>query len=453
MNRITSRLAARAGTRQIEAIIKADAAADSADRAITRLWSQVLALLRSTSNPWEAHHRTRHLFRDLAPTLHNTLSDSLTGIASWGHQSAVANLVRTLPRDYLALAAGRRFATLESRELREDLARDFAGIITLGIDAGGQLVARDRAAHLREPARQGMTIEEQYELFKRLLFPPPSMADLTRIVFGAFHGVRWDQRLAGVSRLASPEQMAGVIMAGYSQGKNQREIAKDLMPIVDNVRSAAKRIARTEGMRIAGEIQMDAHERLGSLCVGYQILATLDQHTRPAHRARNGQIFYKQPEVGQKGIDQMPRPPLESDGSLAWNCRCTLVPVLAPPSSLPKETGPVFTTAEDKLIPDPTIYADWWQQADDRRRRLAVGSRRYSVAKDVLGHTPRYEHLVDPQTGALLSLDRLRAESPADRLARVALVRGEMAQRRAEIRTVATWGSATAPERVLVPSG
>jgi uncharacterized protein with gpF-like domain len=75
------------------------------------------------------------------------------------------------------------------------------------------------------------------------------------------------------------------------------------------------------------------------LLIGYQVHATLDQHTRPWHKQRDGTVYYKNPGPGQKGMAQMPNPPDEAADPrerppgtphTAWNCRCYLTPVLRP---------------------------------------------------------------------------------------------------------------------------
>jgi SPP1 gp7 family putative phage head morphogenesis protein len=105
-------------------------------------------------------------------------------------------------------------------------------------------------------------------------------------------------------------------------------IAREILPAVQNVQASARRIARTESLRVAAAVQMEAHAGLGSLVVGYRINATLDKNTRPEHRARDGTAYYAHPQGDQLGYDQMPRPPQESDGSMAWNCRCWLSPLI-----------------------------------------------------------------------------------------------------------------------------
>jgi SPP1 gp7 family putative phage head morphogenesis protein len=144
-----------------------------------------------------------------------------------------------------------------------------------------------------------------------------------RIVFGTDWARRFDQ----LSRLASPEALAGIVASGIANGLKHRQIAAQLRPVVQGVQSSARRIARTEGMRVAHEVQIQTWEQIPDLIIAYRIHATLDENTRPEHRARDGTVYHRQPLDGQKGFDEMPRPPMEADGKVAHNCRCFLTPI------------------------------------------------------------------------------------------------------------------------------
>jgi SPP1 gp7 family putative phage head morphogenesis protein len=274
-----------------------------------------------------------------------------------------------------------------------------------------------------------------------------------RILFAPSGGRTWQDRVASLTRLAQPEQLASILASGMAAGKAQREIANDLLPAVNNVRSSARRIARTEGLRVAHAVQMDAHEQLGDLKIGYQIRAQLDQNTRPWHASRSGTIYYDQPTATQKGPAQRPNPPEEAlDPSerpagtpqLAHNCRCSLSPVLAPPPEIADDPAKlaVFQNNAGSVIPDPADYAEWFSTADQRRRRIAVGSRRYDVVAGNLSdlRVPEWDDFLDPDTGDLVSLSRLKAESAAERAERTAKAKALIAERARLIRTTSTFG-------------
>ena len=74
---------------------------------------------------------------------------------------------------------------------------------------------------------------------------------------------------------------------------------------------------------------MQAHAQLGDLVIGYMLHSAFSEHTRSWHANRDGNIYYFDPEPGEKGMYQMPNPPLEPDDPaerpagtphMAWNC-------------------------------------------------------------------------------------------------------------------------------------
>lgn len=88
------------------------------------------------------------------------------------------------------------------------------------------------------------------------------------------------------------------------------------------MRNIAYKIGRTSVSQMAGNVSKKIYESLPRQLVGFQVHGILDDRIRPAHRERNGTIYYKNPRYGNKGFDQMPNPPMEADGTHAWNCRC-----------------------------------------------------------------------------------------------------------------------------------
>lgn len=208
----------------------------------------------------------------------------------------------------------------------------FSVLRDLGVRAVGVMVPRKQADTFRElfaPPPEPETQPPAGDLFDRLLFPAPNEADVLRWLAPLIRPADW-QRIGGDADRRLPEELAGAVATGLALGKTQREVAKDLLPFLDGSRVRARRAARTFGLVAAHQGQMDAWGGLeaAGLLVGYQIHATLDANTRPEHRRRDGTVYYKAPKAGQKGLGEMPRPPREADGSIAWNCRCYLTAVL-----------------------------------------------------------------------------------------------------------------------------
>ncbi len=441
MNRITSRLIARYGVRQLEMLHQANTAADAAELHVAAAWQKLLDYIRTRPrDPWAARIHIAHILAPLGPALATELRKRFRRLAKWGHAAAVDPLVDELPSKFVRARASVAAAVLheehEADKTEPGQVRVQYGRESLAMPGGLQVLntahARERA---REPARK-VSRDRARELFEAILFPPPSEEEVDAIVFST----DWERRIMALTGLAPPEEIAAKLTAGFVQGKSMQAVAHDLVPVLDGVRASARRVARTEGVRVGHESQMAAWENLGDLRIGYQIHATLDQHTRPKHAARNGTIYYREPAPGQESEDEMPRPPIEEDGSVAHNCRCHNTPVLRSLAELTDnpEAMALFTTAKDKIIPDPVVYSQWFDGADDKRRRLAVGARRYEVVRDRLdGRLPSWGDFLDPNSGKLMHVETLRREPDADRFTRRAAVAELMAERKRAIQRAA----------------
>lgn len=282
--------------RQLRADERARGVARRINATINAYWAEILELIPET--PYAAtrqQSRILHLTRQLNAHLQHQLTLELLGVGRWAHNSA-------------ARALTRRARTLVSRERFEDPREpdpEFGAVI-FGPD--GSIVRRPE-----------LLPTGRYD-YSRLMIQPPSMSELTRIVGPA------PLRL---TKLFDPEKTARVIWQGISQGHDRRTIAKSLEKVLNNDAVAARRVARTEGLRVATHTQLAASEQIPDLITGYQVLATLDSRTRPEHRQRHGTIYHRNPKPGQKGFDQMPHPPIEADGTIAYNCRCMVAPVFA----------------------------------------------------------------------------------------------------------------------------
>ncbi len=452
MNRLTSRLAAHGAARQVDASIRADACADAADAAVRRVWAQALRLLRE---PWPAAHRAAlALFRGLLPGIVGETAAALARQARWGWRAARADLKATLPRAYLERAAVRKITEGRNERLHRGSApgRDHGaevrqragrgvglgapGIAAAGPGPGGRGLLEDDSAPAAPALDWTDLIASSADPFD-LIFPPPSEADVAAVVYAG----DWRARLASGTRLATPEALASALAGGLAAGKTQQQIARDLLPLVGGVRSSARRVARTEGLRVANAAQMACHRQLGDMVVGFMIHSTHGPHSRSWHQLRSGTVYHADPKPGEKGYRQMPNPPDEAEDpgerppgtpQTAQNCLCYLTPVLTPLE------GDSHGGAAADLEPDPAVFADWFSAADVRRRRLAVGARRYAAVGD--GDRGRWDVFVDPDTGALLSAAELKAESPADRAVRVAKVKALIDRRREDVRRAARLG-------------
>lgn len=281
------------------------------DRLVRDAWSRVLALI--PDNP-STHHAiaflpamVRREVSHLAAALPKAYQRELYDLALWGHATAARSIS----------AAARRHQ--RKSEKKRDPKVNTGGEVTF--TALGSVVTQPALVPPKPPPPGSIAAAAGGDRFdySGLVIQPPTVAEITRIVGPV---------PLSLTRLGA-EKAAATVWQGIASGQNRLQIAKSLQKQFDGYAAAARRVARTEGLRVATETQLSASEQLSDMITGYQILATLDDRTRPEHRERHGRIYYRDPKGNQKGFDEMPRPPIDPGGEMAWNCRCTMAPVFA----------------------------------------------------------------------------------------------------------------------------
>ncbi len=417
-----SLLAARHAVYEVEVLDQADRAAAQVDRAILRIWR---ALLTVIAEDYGTHNYTRALavLRQFPFAVAGTLRKSLSDIYVAGHDAAARATVEVVPLRLLRQAG--------------PVLEDAPGLVR--VTPTGP-----------EPVAKMPTTDEEKQRIRELMFPAPEPSEVLDRLGPMVAPAGW-AAIGGDTEKKLPQEIAQAIAVGIAQGRTQREIADGLLPYFDGSRARATRTARTFGMMVAHEGRMRAYDQIGDMLVGYQIHATRDENTRPEHAARDGTIYYVKPGPGQKGVDEMPRPPREADGSMAWNCRCWTSPVLEPiPLTVEKQA--VFTNAARELVPDPVDYSEWFNRASEAHRAKAVGVRRYFAARDRLDRDPVYADFLDPETGKLLPVDEIKRETDIQQVARRTQVDSLTAQRQQQIREVLTFGFEQPPPTAPTPT-
>jgi len=399
-NYLTSVLSAHLDTAQVRTFRHATRIENGTDRLILAQWRLALRALKYRRKGWESR-----------------LINAIAGIAPVARQRIEAGL-----KDQAKLAAKTARETL--------LAQVPVQVLSVAADAHAERLTERRA-----------TPAERREI-GRILFPPMTTVRAAELTYRHTGNVSWTNRLTQATRLATPDQIAPIVHE-WARGKlPPRELERRLMPVVQNVRVSAKRIARAEAAHIATVARMEEYERLGSMIIGYQVWGTMDSRIRPHHAARNGNIYYRNPGPNQLSMAEMPRPPIDEDGTLAFNCRCWLTPVVDVQPQI--ETDPaakaLFTDAAGKLVPDPSVYNDWFSKASDEDRREAVGARRFRTMRDKLQADPDWGHFLDPETGHLMPVDRLAAETDRQMAARMAKVNDLLAKRKVLAEKVLNYG-------------
>ena len=141
-------------------------------------------------------------------------------------------------------------------------------------------------------------------------------------------GIAADQRDTRSVTMAEARLSDGqVLRNSRAEARTGKQIAADLTDVFDGYAGAARRVARTAGLQVATQTQLAVSEQIPDMVAGYELNTVLDERVRPEHRAAHGRRFYRVPKAGQRGMNEMPQPPIWG-GQVAWNCRCFLVPII-----------------------------------------------------------------------------------------------------------------------------
>lgn len=345
-------------------------------------------------------HQIRQLLNELPKALGKSVYESLLRAGQIAAEGTLIALVRTLPPAYFLVE-------MQAQEA-------IGGAVLKALLAPFRLK--------KEPALQRATFKQRLHA---LLIEPIKASILEKIVLGGARAIQL--MMANVARMLNPRKIADILIKGISTGLNRVQIMQQLRDELGMTRSEAKRTARTEGARVATESNMAAYDELGDSVTGYMIHATPNPDSRYWHKHRSGTAYYKFPKEGQKGLRQMPRPPMEAEDEkerpadtpqTAWNCLCYLQPLFHALDDLPE----LPETAQHKIVPDVSIYANWFKQTPEKLKRRAVGSRRFDLVMSMHPDAGYYHFIGDD--GQLLSMDAIRAETADETLKRVARVAG-----------------------------
>lgn len=295
----TYRLAADVSRRQRAMRRLADSHGARIDDDLDDLWQDILRLI------WNGGRRSwTSVFRDALSMFHHV-------------QAITSNSLRHAFGDVWAVS-------------RQQAAADLLG--ALPMERRAAIMARRLGRHaIYDPTARNDN------LFLSMILPPPERSAIDVMIDRLVRP--YDEQAVGDKVKRLPHDLATQLANGMAQGKTQREVAADMLPYMEGSRVRARRAARTFGMYVAHQAQMDCHEQLGDMIAGYEIHSTKgNPHSRKWHLDRDGTIYYRQPKLGQKGFYQMPRPPMEAADprerplgtpQVAFGCLCWLVPRFA----------------------------------------------------------------------------------------------------------------------------
>lgn len=419
-NLVTSKLAARLGTAHLELHEFLDHEAERAAAIVdSYAWKLVkLANQQPPLHPYQLEMEVRNLLDKLPNVIGKRVYDSLMKCGKKSTDLAAEAIVRSVPLKYMI----GRFEVQEA--------------------AGGAILrAIIKPFKRKEPVAKLVDVKRS---FRDYLIAPLKKGVIEKIVLGGAAIIA--KLMQTVKQAINPKKIADILVKGISQSKNRHQQARDLINELAIPRSAAKRIVRTEGARVATESNMNSYEKLGTAVIGYMIHATPNPDSRWWHRQRSGTVYYKEPTEGQKGLAQMPRPPMEAKDpkerpedapEVAHNCLCYISPVWQP---LDEVDTLLSKLANHKVVPDNLVYADWFSTTTEKLKRRAVGSRRYDLVTKMHGENASYFHYIDPETGEMMALDALAKETADETRKRVDIGRNIANDRRKARRDVLLFG-------------
>lgn len=426
---IDQRLAAAAHLRQIETLARVER---MASRLETIVEQQFRMALRDAQDRGLTYQQT---LDEIPPKLVAAMTAEMTRLIASTHRATVVSYASMIPRRWFVSLVP-ELAILGPQALETTLEMGMGSLIEKIMRLFRRLTPPSK-----EPVTAGRLPDAEWlQIVREFIFPPPTAIEISTMLErpDSNTGVSWQERLRGLSKLfVSARGVLNEVVSGFAEAENISQIAKRLEPMVQGVKHSARRIARTEGMRVAEQVQRRTWDQFGDMQIGAQLIEVMDERTRPTHRLRNGTVYYKN---GTPPLSEMP------DLPDAPNCRGQSVPVLRPPEGI--DDDPVlkaaFANNQGDGIPDPATYDGWFKNADPQRRKLAVGVGRYRDMEKALGGSrePEWTDFIDAE-GKLLPRRQLQTEAPHDRDQRKTNVQKTINDRAELLRQVSSFGFLT----------
>lgn len=285
--------------------------ARAVDAVIVKAWRDLQALMATTDIPnGRFQQRLRSiLYDDIMGQLIVTIRKQLEEAARLGWATGVDIHTKSITREMWVKWAKWKSGMRESELAEMMMFRWAAKAISLVIDFA-ELV-------------RGEKLDEDSFLkrVQKIVFPPPTKQQAEEVL----RSDRWPDRKTWPQRLQregfSFDSIVNQVSTSMSQGKDLRQITKDIEPLVNNVRVRARRIARTESIRVAQVMQRETDKNVDDLTYGRQILSVGDERVRPEHKERHGRVYYK-PGWGPPGshdIGECPETPDAPNSVLPGN--------------------------------------------------------------------------------------------------------------------------------------
>lgn len=283
---IDRRLAASWHQRHIEIVAKADAIAAAVGKRIDAAGRKIIGYATTGEANAATYHAIKREWARVIPELLLYLDPVMRSMIRYSDRDAKDRLAVLVPRGWWRMLFPRmRESITEAGPTRGNA---FDRLFGPGAFVAGA-----------EPALKGqgtLSDEEYAKLVRQTILPPLMESEVEAIVKSPnpHTGDSWQKRLTDLSsKVKSPDALAGEIVTGIANGENVQQIRDRVDLQVGKLNGSAQRIARTEARRVAEMANRKSWESLGELLDGAQIIAVLDERTRPKHAARHGTIYRK----------------------------------------------------------------------------------------------------------------------------------------------------------------
>lgn len=266
----------------------------------------------AAGEPYEVQHAVDRALTRLAREGAAILEEHLSRLAIWGWRTASTNLLRAVPAKAWARKILATAVFTEARRLPIEFKNDLQDILD-GDLAGDEAMA----------------------LIRQIEFPPPPRATVRRWLTrtDASDGMSAMQRIKTISDFDKPRLksiISNVLSGGMPEEKASAidELSKQIRPFFSNdkgINWKARRIARTEGVRIAEDTLRDSWKDSGELFDGIRTFTANDQNVRDEHRGWHDKLFVRQADGDYVAADGEKLPTFPAGP----NCRCWSTPELS----------------------------------------------------------------------------------------------------------------------------
>lgn len=196
---------------------------------------------------------------------------------------------------------------------------------------------------------------------------------------------------------AKSDQVGFLLSSGFSEGKTQQELIREVRAIKPLQRRQAASLVRTGTNAVSSIARYEAMKENRSIFDGYEWVSTLDSRTSHICMARDGAVY--------KFANSSPKPPAH------WSCRSTIVPKVKDKYNLLSEvkgTRPSVGSEGAKKVSAQSTYGGWLRKQPASFQNEVLGPARAKLFRQGGMNVDKFVNF----DGKTYTLDELRALNP-----------------------------------------